>query len=104
MFNGYPFLSLYCSYTFTNRLANVRRIPNRKERQGNVTASKVSVAGTLHDLHVRKGSKGCDDFYATLSLLRINGESRQKYIRVSIIKNPGEYYANFMPATYEVYV
>ena len=47
---------LYCSYTFTNRLANVRRIPNRKERRDDVTASKASVADTLHNLLVRKGS------------------------------------------------
>ena len=48
-------LHLYCSYTFTHRLANVRCISNRKERQGNVTASKTSVADTLYDLLVRKG-------------------------------------------------
>ena len=56
---------LYCSYTFTNRLANVRRFPNRKERKDNATAAKASVADTLHDLVVRKGSKGCDDFFLT---------------------------------------
>ena len=42
---------------------NVRCIPNRNERHGNVTASKASVADTLHDRLVRKGSKGCDDFF-----------------------------------------
>ena len=42
--------------------------------------------------------------YAALTLLRINGESRQKYIRVSIAKSPGEFYANFRPAMYKVYV
>ena len=54
---------LYCSYTFTDRLAYVRRIPNRKVRHGNVTASKASVADTLYDRLVRKGSKGCDDYF-----------------------------------------
>ena len=60
-------MSLYCSYTFTNRFANVRRISNRKERHGNVTASKAYEADTPHDLLVRKGSKGCDDI-----MLRLN--------------------------------
>ena len=41
---------------------------------------------------------------AGLTQLRFNGESHQKYIRVSIIKNPVEFFANFMPATYDVYV
>ena len=42
--------------------------------------------------------------YATLTLMRIKGESHQKYISVSIAKNPGEFYANFRLAKYEVYV
>ena len=54
---------LNCSYTFTNRLAYVRRIPNRTVRHGNVTASKAIVADTLHDRLVRKGSKVCDDYF-----------------------------------------
>ena len=40
----------------------------------------------------------------TLSLLLINGESHQKYIRAIIAKIPGELYAHFRLATYEVYV
>ena len=31
----------------------------------------------------------------TLTLLRINGESHQKCIRISIAKRPGDVYANF---------
>ena len=44
--------ALYCSSTFMNR----------KERHGNVTASKAPVADTLQVHLVRKGSKECDDF------------------------------------------
>ena len=47
-------LRIACEHTW--------RIPNRKKRHGNVTTSKASVADTLHDILVRKGSKGCDDF------------------------------------------
>ena len=32
-------------------------------------------------------------FYATLTHLRINAESHQKYIRVTIDKNPRDFYA-----------
>ena len=41
---------------------------------------------------------------AGLTQLRFNGESHQKYIPLSIAKNPVELFANFMPVTYNVYV
>ena len=41
---------------------------------------------------------------AALALLRINGESGQRYISVSIAKNSGEFNANLRAATYEMYV
>ena len=56
-------VGLYCSYTFTNRRANVRRISIRKERHTYVTASKASVAVTLHDRLIREGSQRRGDFF-----------------------------------------
>ena len=55
-----PHLNIYES------VSNLRLIPNRKERPGNATASKASVADTPHDLFVRKGLKGCNDFFKRL--------------------------------------
>ena len=42
--------------------------------------------------------------FSTLTLLSINGESHQKFIHISIAKNPGAYFAYCRPATYEMYV
>ena len=41
--------SLCCSYTFTNRFANIWRIWYRFERHDNATAAKAYVAIMLHD-------------------------------------------------------
>ena len=40
-----------------------QRIPNRKVRDGTVTASKAIVADTLNDRLACKGLKGFDDYF-----------------------------------------
>ena len=46
-----------------------------------------------------KNNQECQRANAVLTLLRINAECRQKYICISIARNPGEFYTNFMPLT-----
>ena len=61
----FKLLFLYYSYTFLNWPLERSAYPESQgtPRQRHSIGSKASVAETLHDLFVRKGAKGCDDFF-----------------------------------------
>ena len=64
---------LCCSYTFTNRLANVRRTCtwNCLECHSNATASKAYVAVTLHDR--QRGDRAAEQLRELSMLWRCRG-------------------------------